>query len=105
MSQNPINLGVRFLLELAALAALGFWGWTQHTGVLRYLLAIVLPLFAAFMWERSACLRMPARMEKLRSRSRVGCVYCLKLRFSVLVHGAYSHLALKQQAGSLAASP
>ena len=50
MSQNPINLAVRFLLELAALAALGFWGWTQHTGVLQYLLVIGLPLFAAFMW-------------------------------------------------------
>ena len=57
MSQNPINLGVRFLLELAALAALGFWGWTQHTGVLSYLLAIVLPLFAAFMW---GTFRVPA---------------------------------------------
>jgi hypothetical protein len=50
MSQNPINLAGRFLLELAALYALGFWGWTQHTGIARYLLVISLPLLAAFIW-------------------------------------------------------
>lgn len=50
MSQNPINLAVRFLLELAALGALAYWGWTQHTGLLRYLLALGLPLLAAVLW-------------------------------------------------------
>jgi hypothetical protein len=50
MSQNPINLAVRFLLELAALTALGYWGWTQHTDILRYFLAIGLPLVAAVLW-------------------------------------------------------
>ncbi len=50
MSQNPINLAVRFILELAALAALAYWGWTQHTGILRYLLAVGLPLLGAVLW-------------------------------------------------------
>jgi len=50
MSQNPINLAVRFILELAALAALAYWGWTQHTGVLRYLLTIGLPVLGAVLW-------------------------------------------------------
>lgn len=50
MSQNPVNLGVRFLLELAALAALAYWGWTQHTGIPRYLLSIGLPFLAATLW-------------------------------------------------------
>ena len=50
MGQNPINLALRFFLELAALYCMGFWGWTQHTGVLRYLLAIGLPLLAAVIW-------------------------------------------------------
>jgi hypothetical protein len=57
MSQNPINLAVRFLLELAALAALGFWGWTQHTGIMRYLLMVGLPLLAATLW---GTFRVPA---------------------------------------------
>ncbi len=50
MSQNPINLGLRFILELVILYALGFWGWTQHEGALRYLLVIGLPLLAAVLW-------------------------------------------------------
>ena len=33
MSAHPINLALRFILELAALYALGYWGWTQHDGL------------------------------------------------------------------------
>jgi uncharacterized protein DUF2568 len=47
MGQNPLNLALRFFLELAALYFIGNWGWTRHTGVLRYLLAFGLPLLAA----------------------------------------------------------
>ncbi len=50
MSRNPVNLIVRFLLEIAALAAMGFWGWAAHTGGLRYLWMIALPVLAAFLW-------------------------------------------------------
>lgn len=50
MSNNPVNLGLRFVLELVILYALGYWGWTQHTGWLRYLLAIGLPLLAGVLW-------------------------------------------------------
>ena len=50
MSNNPIVLTVRFVLELAALAAMGYWGWTQHEGVLRVVLAVGLPLLAAVLW-------------------------------------------------------
>lgn len=50
MGQNPINLAFRFLLEIGALLALGFWGWTQHTGLLRILLTVGLPLLAAVLW-------------------------------------------------------
>ena len=56
MSQNPINLAVRFLLEIAALVAIGYWGWAQHAGILRYALVIGLPLLAAFLW---GTLRVP----------------------------------------------
>jgi hypothetical protein len=37
MSTNPINLAVRFLLELSALFAMGLWGWQQGEGLIRYL--------------------------------------------------------------------
>lgn len=46
-----VNLGVRFVLELAALAALAAWGW--HAGdspAVRLLLAVAAPLVAAVAW-------------------------------------------------------
>ena len=51
MGSHPLNLGIRFLLELAALTALGVWGW--HYGnetYLRFVLAIGLPIIMAAIW-------------------------------------------------------
>jgi hypothetical protein len=50
MSQNPINLALRFILELSALYAMGYWGWQQPGAIARWLWAIGLPLLAAFLW-------------------------------------------------------
>jgi len=50
MSQNVLNLAVRFVLELVALYAFGRWGWNQHTDFMRYVLAIGVPLIAAAVW-------------------------------------------------------
>jgi hypothetical protein len=45
------NLALRFLLELAALAALGDWGATVDAGAAaRVALAVGLPLAAAVFW-------------------------------------------------------
>ena len=32
MSAHPLNLALRFLLELAAWASMGYWGWKRGTG-------------------------------------------------------------------------
>lgn len=50
MGNHPLNLALRFILELTALFAFGYWGWTQHTGLSRWLWTIGLPLAAAAMW-------------------------------------------------------
>jgi hypothetical protein len=50
VSQHPVNLALRFLLELAAWAAMGYWGWARHAGVLRFVLTIGLPLLAMVLW-------------------------------------------------------
>jgi len=50
MASHPLNLGVRFLLELAALAAYAYWGWAAHEGIWRWVLGIGLPLLAAALW-------------------------------------------------------
>jgi len=50
LAYNPINLALRFILELVALFALGYWGWSQASGAFRFVLAIGIPLVAALIW-------------------------------------------------------
>jgi hypothetical protein len=50
MSQNPLNLVVRFLLEILALVALGAWAKAQFPGALGFALMILIPLLAATAW-------------------------------------------------------
>lgn len=44
------NLALRFLLELAALVAIGYWGWTTHAGGVRFVWTIGGPLLVAAIW-------------------------------------------------------
>lgn len=64
MSSDPINLALRFLLELAALFSFGYWGWTQHEGGMHFFLAIGLPLLAAALWGTFAVPNDPSRSGK-----------------------------------------
>ena len=64
MGSNPINLALRFILELVALYTMGYWGWTQHEGGMRFLLALGLPLLAAVLWGTFAVPNDPSRSGK-----------------------------------------
>jgi hypothetical protein len=44
------NDGLRFFLELAALASLAYWGFAEHGGVVQWLLGLGAPLLAAALW-------------------------------------------------------
>lgn len=66
MGFHPINLGLRFLLELAALFALGVWGRSLNSGFLGYVWMVIFPVLAATAWgtfrtpeDRSASGRAP----------------------------------------------
>ena len=50
MANHPINLTLRFVLELFVLYALGYWGWTQHSGPAQVMWTIGLPISAAILW-------------------------------------------------------
>ncbi len=50
MGSHPINLIIRFLLELTALSAIGIWGWKQNDGWLKFVLAIGIPIIVAAIW-------------------------------------------------------
>jgi Protein of unknown function (DUF2568) len=46
------NDGLRFLLELGALAALAYWGFEEFGGVLQWVIGLGAPLVAAAVWGR-----------------------------------------------------
>jgi hypothetical protein len=50
MGSHPINLALRFVLELAAWGSMGYWGWTQHDGIVRLVMGIGLPVLAMALW-------------------------------------------------------
>jgi len=64
MGSHPLNLILRFLLEMSALVAMGYWGWTQHDGLGRWLWVIGAPLVAAVLWGTFAVLDDPSRSGK-----------------------------------------
>lgn len=47
---HPVNLALRFILELAALFFFGFWGWSQGSGMLKIVWTVGLPLSMALLW-------------------------------------------------------
>lgn len=61
MSSNPINLALRFLLEIFSLAVIGIWGWKLSDNWIRYVLAIGLPIIAALIWGTFAVANDPSR--------------------------------------------
>ena len=61
MGSHPLNLTLRFLLELSAIIAMGYWGWSQHEGLSRWLWMIGLPLIAAILWGTFAVPNDPSR--------------------------------------------
>lgn len=64
MSQNPLNLAVRFLLEILALVALGAWARAQFSGVWGFILMILVPLLAAAAWGTFNVKDDPSRSGK-----------------------------------------
>ena len=61
MGSHPINLAIRFILELTALVALGIWGWKQSDGWLRFALSFGIPIIAAAIWGIFAVPNDPSR--------------------------------------------
>jgi len=64
MSKYPINLALRFLLEVLGLSTYGVWGYQQSDTWTRILLAIILPLGYAVLWGVFAVKDDPSRSGK-----------------------------------------
>lgn len=61
MGSHPVNLMLRFLLELMALISLGLWGWQQSDTWLRIVLAIGIPVVLAVIWGTFVVPNDPSR--------------------------------------------
>ena len=61
MGSHPINLTIRFLLELTALVAIGIWGWKQSDGWLRFVFALGIPIIVGAIWGTFAVPDDPSR--------------------------------------------
>lgn len=70
------NLGARFLLELCALGALGYWGFRSGGGA-SWLLGVGAPLLAAVVWgafaSPKAAVRVPAYVRTALQAWVSGC--------------------------------
>ena len=64
MSKHPVNLALRFLLELAALVAFAMWGFGLTENPIRILPAILLPVGFALVWGVFAVRDDPSRSGK-----------------------------------------
>ena len=64
MGSHPVNLVLRFALEMTALLALGVWGSRQGEGVLSVVMALGVPIFAAALWGTFAVPGDPSRSGK-----------------------------------------
>lgn len=64
MGSHPINLTIRFLLELTAIVSVSVWGWEESDGWLRFVLAIGTPIILALIWGIFAVPNDPSRSGK-----------------------------------------
>jgi hypothetical protein len=79
---KSVNLGLSFLLELCALAALAYWGFQVGSGpIMVVVLGIGAPLLMALVWGRFAA---PAS----RTRLRMPALLILKLAIFALAAAA-----------------
>ena len=60
---RPANDGLRFVLELCALAAVAYWGWSEHGGIWRWLLVIAAPLAVAVLWGNTIAPKAKRRVD------------------------------------------
>jgi hypothetical protein len=68
------NLGLKFLLELAAIAAFAYWGASHSPVILAVILAIAIPAVFVAAWGIWAAPRSPRRLPRhTRTPFELGC--------------------------------
>ncbi|MHA2427949.1 MAG: YrdB family protein [Candidatus Hermodarchaeia archaeon] len=88
MGSHPLNLAVRFLLEISALVAMAAWGWRQGDSATPFLLGLGIPLIAAIMWGTFAVPDDPSRSG--RAPVPVPGIVRLALELAFFAFGAWA---------------
>jgi hypothetical protein len=88
MGSHPINLALRFLLELAAFGGLAFWGWQQGGGLLRFVYAAGTFLVTAILWGTFNVPDDPSRSGK--APVRVPGLIRLLLELAIFAAGVWA---------------
>lgn len=60
---RTLNLGLKFVLELAAIGLLAAWGFRTGDGALAPVLGLGAPLAMVLVWGRYAAPRAPRRLD------------------------------------------
>jgi hypothetical protein len=64
MSKHPVNLAIRFTLEVIAIGSFGIWGFRFSDEWYSYVLALLFPLLFAGLWGVFAVPNDPSRSGK-----------------------------------------
>jgi hypothetical protein len=99
MSSHPLNLFFRFMLEVAALLGMGYWGWVQGGGALRFTLVLGIPLLAAVLWGTFAVPDDPSRS----GRAPVPVPGLIRLVVELVIFGTATWMLYTTGAEALAA--
>lgn len=68
------NLGLKFVLELVALASFAYWGASRSPAILAVILAIAVPVLFVVAWSVWAAPRSPRRLRRqTRVPFELGC--------------------------------
>ena len=84
---TTVNLAIRFLLELAGLGAVAYWGYqTPSSQAGRIALAVAAPVAIGFVWARVAAPRASNSLGQ-RTRMVVGSVVLIACDLALLTVG------------------
>lgn len=104
MSSHPTNLVFRFVLEIAALVAVGSWGFRVVESWPRYLLAASFPVVLAAAWSTFAVPDDPSRSGNAPIPIAGGLRLCLELGIFALACWAFAASGARLAAWILAAA-
>ena len=79
MSSHPLNLTLRFLLEITSLISAGIWGYNQTENWIRFLLAAAIPVIMAVLWGIVSNIDLYHRFWAARPFSRRHWLWLLTL--------------------------